>query len=279
MNEIPSTPFDILENPSKKHKDWYREKFVSIFCKEINKGSKYFDNNDFKKEFKQNFSPLELKERLNLIANLFNKHCQETYSKKLQILESLLYLPWPFEQGMFNYGFHLYPVSQFIENQATEDLDKSLDFLEKLTKRFTAEWAIRTIANSDKDLTLKRVRKWVKDENFHVRRLASEGLRPRLPWGKKISWISAKPSTALPIYNKLRNDKSLYVRRSVANSMGDIIKINEGLALSTFDLWLSKKITQENLWVIKHAIRTPVKKSNPKFLRLKTKIIKLSKNL
>ncbi len=273
------TPFSSLENPSKKHKDWYREEFLKIFCDEINPHDKSFSNTEFQKEFKRKYLPLELKQRLTLIADLFDKHCNLSFSKKLKLLEKLLYKKWPLEEGMFNYGFHLYPVSQFIEIHATEDLEKSLDFLEKLTQRFTSEWAIRTIANADKALTLKRMKKWAKDDNFHVRRLASEGLRPRLPWGKQIEWISENPATALPIYNKLRNDKSLYVRRSVANSMGDIIKIDEKLALSTFDSWLKKKITSENLWVIKHAIRTPVKKNNQVFLKLRAKIDKIAKKL
>ena len=114
-----------------------------------------------------------------------------------------------------------------------------------------------------------------------MRRLASEGLRARLPWGKKIDWIDSHPEKSLPIYNKLRNDKSLYVRRSVANSMGDMIKINEELAYKTLGEWLEKKNTAENLWVVKHAIRTPVKKNNRRFVKMKAdveaRITRLSK--
>jgi len=275
----PITPFCALKNPSNKHKDWYRKDFVEIFCKEINPQNKEFSNTYFQREFKSKYGPLELKQRLNLIAELFDTHCNYSYGKKIKLLEKLLYKKWPHETGMFNYGFHLYPVSQFIEINGAQDLEKSLDFLKELTQRFTAEWAIRTIANRDKALTLKTMKLWAKDKNFHVRRLASEGLRARLPWGQQIKWISEKPETALPIYTKLRNDTTLYVRRSVANSMGDIIKLDEKLALKTFDSWMKKKITPENLWVIKHAIRTPVKKSHPTFMRLRSKIDKILKQI
>jgi len=116
---------------------------------------------------------------------------------------------------------------------------------------------------------------WAKHENFHVRRLASEGLRARFPWGRKITWIDTHPHKSLPIYNKLRNDKVLYVRQSVANAMGDMIKINKPLAIQDFEKWLGMQLTKKNLWVIKHAIRTPVKKKNKLFLTLEAKIRKL----
>ena len=79
----------------------------------------------------------------------------------------------------------------------------------------------------------------------------------------------------MPIYNALRNDKVLYVRRSVANAMGDLIKINDDLAYATFEKWLSKKKTEENVWVIKHAIRTPVKKGVGKYKKLKESLEKI----
>ena len=120
---------------------------------------------------------------------------------------------------------------------------------------------------------------WAKHNNFHVRRLSSEGLRARLPWGSKIDWIDANPEKSLVIYNKLRNDPILYVRRSVANSMGDMLKINEGLALETLHKWFCKPHTAENLWVIKHAIRTPVKNKQKEFTVLNKQIDKSLKKL
>lgn len=127
------------------------------------------------------------------------------------------------------------------------------------------------------------MKEWSTHKNFHVRRLASEGLRARLPWGKKIDWVDRNPEKTLPIYNKLRNDKVLYVRRSVANSMGDMIKINEDLAFNTFQKWLMRRQTKENLWVIKHAIRNPVKKKrvnplNPEFFVTQKRLVSESRH-
>lgn len=266
------TPFSNLKNKTGKHKDWFGSEFVKIFCHEINPKDKYFKNALFISKYKKSYTRLEMKERLNLIVTLLNELLVVNYAAKLKIFNSLLGERWPHEEGMFTHGFFLYPISQYVELNGAEDIKLSLDFIEKLTTRFTGEWAIRTIANADEVQTLKRMKEWAKHDDFHIRRLASEGLRARLPWGKKIEWIDEKPEKSLAIYNKLRNDKTLYVRRSVANSMGDMIKINEDVAYATFLKWLDQKKTKDNLWVIKHAIRTPVKKKNKKFMGLHKKV-------
>ena len=266
------TPFSKLKNPTGKHKDWYGIEFIKIFLSEINSDNREFKNEDFIRSYKAKYKNLELKERLNLIAQIFDKLHKGSYRAKLKTLAKVLGPELPFEEGMFKICFFLYPVSQFIEIYGESDLNESLKFIEELTKRFTGEWAIRPLANLDEKKVLAQMKKWAKHENFHVRRLASEGLRARLPWGKKIDWVCKDPKKTIPIYNLLRNDPVLYVRRSVANSMGDIIKIDEDLALKTLNSWLDRKKTPENIWVISHAIRTPVKKKNKKFISLKKKL-------
>lgn len=273
------TPFSGLTNKSKKIKDWYGVDFIEILSTELLKIDKAFNIKAFQTDFKKSYAALELKERLILIANLIEIHFPGAYKKKLTKFKKIMGKPWPKESEMMNYGFFLYPLSQFVEINAEKDLTASLDFIEELTKRFTGEWAIRTVANADKKLTLASMKKWSTDSNFHVRRLASEGLRARLPWGKQIDWINKSPELSLPIYNKLRNDPVLYVRRSVANSMGDMIKINDDLAYNTLNDWLNKQLSLENLWVVKHAIRTPRKKGEKKYVLLDKKIIQLQKEL
>jgi len=272
---VQTTVFSKIKNPTGKHKDWYKEPFIKIFCQEINPKDKYFSSSKFIDKYKKLHIKLELKERLKLISDLLDEFLTLPYAKKLKVLEPLLGEELKAEEGMFNYGFHLYPVSQWIEKNGHEDLQKSLSFIEELTKRFTGEWAIRPLANHNEKLVLKQMKDWSKHENFHVRRLSSEGLRPKLPWGTAISWMNESPKKAIPIYSKLRNDKSLYVRRSVANSMGDIIKIDDSLAYETFQSWLAKKHTKENLWVIKHAVRHPDKHKIKKYVDLRAEVSKL----
>lgn len=278
MSEIVSA-FSNLKNKTGKHKDWYSQEYVKILCKELDPKEKHFSHQEFLKDFKKQYQKMELKDRLKLIASLLDEHLEMTYAKKLKLFESLLGPKWPNEDGMFTYGFFLYPFSQYVEMYGERDLSLSLAFIEKLTMRFTGEWAIRPLANMNMSKVLQQMKKWSNHENFHVRRLASEGLRARLPWGQKIEWVNESPEKTIAIYNKLRNDKVLYVRRSVANSMGDMIKIDKELACKTFEKWLSQKKTKENLWVIKHAIRTPVKKKDPYFVKLKEKVESLIKDI
>ena len=267
-------PFSKLTNATGKHKDWYTPEYLKVLCKVINPDDEMFSSQKVCRDFKKSYQKLELKERLNCIAELLDNALDCAYADQLKVLARAFGPRLESETGMFTDGYYLYPLSQFVELYGDRDLQASLAFTYELTQRFTGEWAIRTIATADEKLTLKTVKAWAKDPNFHVRRLASEGLRPRLPWGKKIAWVDRSPKKLLPLYNKLRNDDVLYVRRSVANSMGDIIKLDDSLAYATFEKWLSGKTTAENLWVIKHAIRTPVKKREKKYVDLKKTVEK-----
>ena len=272
---MKSNQFSYLKNTSGKHKDWYGPDYIKIFCSELNKNKKIFDGKKFLNDYKAQYLDLELNDRLALIATLFYERSEGEYLNKLNSLRALFGSPLQTESGMFTQGFYLYPLSKFVEIYGAENCSASLDFIKDLTQRFTGEWAIRTIAIHEPKMTFSRVKEWSKDSNLHVRRLASEGLRPRLPWGKKIEWINRSPKKLIPIYTHLRNDASLYVRKSVANSMGDIIKIDPELAKETFSKWLKRKKTKDNLWVIKHAIRLPVKKEKSDFLEISHQIQQL----
>lgn len=103
---------------------------------------------------------------------------------------------------------------------------------------------------------------WSKNENSHVRRLASEGLRPRLPWAKKIDLFSKDPSPVFTVLENLKSDQSAYVRKSVANNMADFLKENYSYTIAVIGKW-KKGASKETLWIIKHALRNEIKKNNP----------------
>ena len=115
---------------------------------------------------------------------------------------------------------------------------------------------------------MKVLDKWSEDPNPHVRRLTSEGTRPRLPWAMRIPSFIEDPSPVLPILERLKNDPDLYVRRSVANHMGDIGKDHLDLLLETCERWLAGA-SKELKWVIRHALRHPSKKGNEAALRIR----------
>ncbi|MCP9927544.1 DNA alkylation repair protein [Cyanobium sp. CH-040] len=110
--------------------------------------------------------------------------------------------------------------------------------------------------------TLTKVSDWLNDPNPHVRRLCVEGTRPRLPWGKRIPSLITNPQPTLHLLETLKNDKSLYVRRSVANHLGDIAKDHPEVAFSICERWLKEDPSKDLQWLIRHAVRHPAKKGD-----------------
>lgn len=139
----------------------------------------------------------------------------------------------------------------------------------ELTQRFSAEFSIRPFLIREPQRTLARLMQWTSDPSEHVRRLCSEGSRPRLPWAMRLPAFIQDPQPALPILEALKDDPSLYVRRSVANHLGDIAKDHPELAFAICERWLDGA-SKERRWVIRHALRHPAKKGVARALRLRS---------
>jgi 3-methyladenine DNA glycosylase AlkC len=174
-------------------------------------------------------------------------------------------------------GFMYMPINCFI---AEHGLDKkgnanrdpfvvSMKGIYELTKRFSAEFAIRDFLIHEQARTLKKVYRWMTDANPHVRRLCSEGTRPKLPWARRLPAFIADPSPTLPILDTLKDDESLYVRRSVANHLGDIAKDHPEVVFDRCRHWLDDGAGKELRWVIRHALRYPAKQKNQQALKLR----------
>lgn len=118
--------------------------------------------------------------------------------------------------------FILWPVSRFIELYGLDEPDVSLDGIEAPTRTFTGEWAVRPFLERYPELTMSRVHEWADSDSHNVRRLATEGIRPRLPWAKVHKPFVSDPSPILPVLDRLYDDESLFVRKSVANNLNDI---------------------------------------------------------
>ncbi|MBC8039582.1 MAG: DNA alkylation repair protein [Opitutaceae bacterium] len=146
------------------------------------------------------------------------------------------------------------------------DVPASLDGLRFFTRFGSAEFAIRPFIQRDPPGTLAVLQSWTASDNEHVRRLASEGSRPRLPWGARLQALVADPSPTLPILTALRADPSLYVRKSVANHLNDISKDHPDVALALVSTW---DLTQPHTaWIVRHALRTLIKRGHPRALAL-----------
>lgn len=138
----------------------------------------------------------------------------------------------------------------------------------ELTKRYTSEFSIRPFLIHQQDRTLSRLMEWLTDPEPHIRRLCSEGTRPRLPWAIRLPDFIANPAPALPILEQLKDDECLYVRRSVANHLGDIAKDHPDLVFDLCQRWLSNA-SENRKWLIRHALRYPAKKQNDVAIKLR----------
>jgi len=168
---------------------------------------------------------------------------------------------------MFKEYYWLMPVAFFVEKFGLDDFETSINAISEITKRNTGEYAIRPFIRKYPKETLRIMKKWSKDKNVHMRRLASEGCRPRLPWSQKLDEFILDPSPILPILENLREDKSLFVKKSVANNINDILKDNYNIGISVLKIW-SKTKNPDTKWIIKHALRNEIKKENPEAIKL-----------
>ena len=144
----------------------------------------------------------------------------------------------------------------------------------QLTKRFSAEFSMRPFLIEQQQRTIEQLNLWASDSDPHVRRLCSEGSRPRLPWAKRIPALIKDPTPVIPLLESLRDDSSLYVRRSVANHLGDIAKDHLDLVFEICERWLDES-SNNTRWMIRHALRYPAKKGNRQALELRTRAIML----
>ena len=225
----------------------------------------------------RDLEPLSLMARGQTIAHALHAFLPNRYSDALAVLvASLTQANVTADEFGLAEMFYL-PHSSFVAtygvdakfNDGVDPFDDSMRAMYELTMRFTAEFAVRDFLISDQERTLAVLSGWLDDPNPHVRRLCSEGTRPKLPWGKRIKAFVADPSPTMPILNALKNDSALYVRRSVANHLGDIAKDHPELVFETCEEWLKQGATKELKCLIRHAVRYWAKKSHDRALSIR----------
>jgi len=157
-------------------------------------------------------------------------------------------------------------LSDFVAQHGLDDVPASLEALRFFTRFGSAEFAIRPFILRDQPGTLALLLSWAASDDEHIRRLASEGSRPRLPWGARLQSLVADPSPTLPLLTALRADDSLYVRKSVANHLNDISKDHPDVALDFVSSW--DRSHPHTAWIVRHALRTLIKRGHPRALAL-----------
>lgn len=235
-----------------------------------------FDEESFRQVALDGLEPLGILERGQHLARVLRQYLPENYATAIEIILASLTPPLTRTDDLglavFFYLPHVCFVAEYgldpRENGGQDPFEISMQAQYELTKRFSAEFSIRPFLIQQQDRTLSRLLEWTSDPDPHIRRLCSEGTRPRLPWATRIPAFIANPDPVFPILEALKNDKDLYVRRSVANHLGDIAKDHPEIVFEICERWLSGA-SNEVKWLIRHALRHPAKKMNKAALQLR----------
>ncbi|KQM32163.1 DNA alkylation repair protein [Sphingomonas sp. Leaf10] len=201
---------------------------------------------------------LSIMERVRHIADALHPALPADYPTALDLLRAMA--------PHLTHAFQVMAITEYVPRHGLSDVDRSLAALADLTRFGSAEFAVRPFLAQDVEGTLRAMQRWSRHENEHVRRLASEGSRPRLPWGSRIAAFRQDPTLAAPILDTLRADPSAYVRKSVANHLNDIGKDRPDWLVAHLSRWPGEDAATS--WIVRHALRTLVKQGDPAALAL-----------
>lgn len=253
-------------------KNFFNPTMISQMGRHLERVDKTFDAEAFIQLATTGLEPLELKQRADHIRKALDaclprdfRHACETMLAALHV-ESDVDLSNTEMDDRGIRGWAILPMTDYVAQNGLDDFDFSMDVLKELTKRSTSELAVRAFFLADTGRALRHALAWSEDPNFHVRRLASEGSRPRLPWALRLPMFVDDPSPVLPILDALRDDPEEYVRRSVANNLNDIAKDHPDLVADIAARWFDDA-SPERRKLVRHACRTLVKQGHPATLQ------------
>ena len=220
--------------------------------------SSRFDRAAFLTAATDGLDALSIMERVRHIASALHPALPTDYPAALEVIAAMA--------PRLTHGFQAVAVTEYVARYGLDDFDRSMAALARLTRFGTAEFAIRPYLAQDADRALATMARWAGSDDEHVRRLASEGARPRLPWAARVPALKADPTRAAHILEVLKADPSLYVRKSVANHLNDIAKDRPDWLLDRLADWPNDD--PHTAWIIRHALRTLIKQGEPRALAL-----------
>jgi 3-methyladenine DNA glycosylase AlkC len=212
--------------------------------------------------FTSDFNDKELKERMRHTTQVLHIYMPGDFKKTVKLIEQLI--EQLKKKGIPEDSLAYIFLPDYIEMYGLEEYDLSIPALEIITQFVSCEFAVRPFILKYGKKMMDQMKKWSRHENDKVRRLSSEGSRPRLPWGMAIPFLKNDPSYVLPILENLKNDPSEWVRRSVANNLNDIAKDHPDLVITLARKW--KGISGETDAIIKHGSRTMLKRGHAEIL-------------
>ncbi|WP_126454756.1 DNA alkylation repair protein [Sulfuriflexus mobilis] len=232
-----------------------------------------FDARGFVAAATKNLEKLELKARTERITDTMIEFFPADFEKSGKILLASLGPPLgdDISAGAVDArgiaGWAITPLTHYVGLRGHDHFELSMRLFKEMTKRASAEFGIRFFLLRSPIKTLSTLKNWAADDNQHVRRLVSEGSRPRLPWAMRLSAFIEDPAPVIELLERLKDDDKEYVRRSVANSLNDISKDHPELVAKIAEQWM-KGASQERIKLIRHACRTLLKNGNKKALKV-----------
>lgn len=247
-------------------KNIYNQKFFDQYTLALSKLISGFDQYFFISQVKSpTWNEMELKQRMNHLMKETASILPVSFKSKIDFISRLIDILS--EQGVKAQNLEYIFLADLITEFGLENLDEAISAFETLTKFTSCEFAVRKFIINYPDQMMQQMLIWSQHENENVRRFASEGCRPLLPWGARLHHLVKNPDPAIPILQNLKNDPSLYVRKSVANHLNDISKNQPELVLNIFKTWQKDQEGRTD-WIIKHGARTLLKQGNPVALSL-----------
>lgn len=238
----------------KKPTEYFDEELADMLARKIKPVYSDFNQNSFVEHIALNCTKKTLTQRVELIADQLHSHLPDDFKGSSEILMKIIGPENEKDTGMFKRFYWIMPIAKFVEKYGLENFPTSIDAIEEITKRNTGEYAIRPFIRRYPDQTLQQMKNWAVSENFHLRRLASEGLRPKLPWATKLDLFINNPLPVFDILKILKEDHIHFVKKSVANHLTDYLKVNPGAAGKLITDW-RKSNNEHTQWIIKHATR------------------------
>ena len=245
-------------------KNIYSKAFIDEFTTVLKKVYPPLDANRFTKLiFDKGWAEKELKQRMRHIAEVLKQFLPENFSESTEIISRCIDELKNIYEGEMSLAYMFFP--DFVEVYGIEDFENSIMAFEKITTFASAEFAVRPFLIKYPEKMQKQMLKWSAHPHAMVRRLASEGFRPRLPWGMAVPYLKKDPSIILPVLENLKQDESETVRRSVANNLNDIAKEHPELVMQIASKW--KGLSTETDWIIRHGSRTLLKRGHSSALK------------
>jgi len=250
----------------KAFKDWFDADAARRLGLQVRGAWPAFPLKRFEERAARGLDGLEFHGRVHQFADALAECLPESLPDALDIV-TLSLPPVNPDSEAINGGWLQWPVGHFIAEHGLAEFDASFRAMIELTQRFSSEFAVRPFVEHRPKETFDRLLKLTTHPSPHVRRWCSEGIRPRLPWGNRLNTLVRDPSPLWPILEALKDDPSLYVRKSVANCINDIAKDHPDAVLDRCEAW-RQDAGAHRQWIIRHALRSLIKEGHPRALAL-----------